>query len=280
MPKALESQRFYVYGHFTQDTNELFYVGKGVGQRKDRRNKRNNFWQNIYKKHGLRVEILLDNLNEDEAFYQEYLAVKEYKPRANLVDGGAGFTAQQARAMWENPEYRIKHGQIMIERHKDLAYREKMSVAQSESWKNEESRAVRCENISKALTGRTLAPEHKIKVLKALEEGRKTRYSPEANAKRSAAQKGKKTGPRDPEAVEKTASQLRGRTYTVKSNLARALGHGSKAFEVLDENKNLVGVWINKEECARDLGLCGSNVNRCLNKQRKSHKGYTFNYKD
>jgi hypothetical protein len=49
---------------------------------------------------------------------------------------------------------------------------------------------------------------------------------------------------------------------------------------VFNKQQELIGEWINKEECARELGLCGGHINKCLNKIRKQHKGYTFKYKE
>jgi hypothetical protein len=83
---------FYVYGHYTLDTNELFYIGKGRGNRfiHNQKGKRSAYWFKITKKHGFRAEILIDNLSESDALIQEILGIKEFKPRANFTSGGIG----------------------------------------------------------------------------------------------------------------------------------------------------------------------------------------------
>ena len=81
---------FYVYGHYTKDTNELFYIGKGRKNRYLDTSGRNNYWHKIVKKHDFEAKILIGSLDEATAFIQEILAIKEFSPRANFTKGGAG----------------------------------------------------------------------------------------------------------------------------------------------------------------------------------------------
>ena len=87
---------FYVYAHYTLDTNELFYIGKGTGNRAFIKSKgkkgRNDYWHKIVKKHDYKVEILIDNLEEPDAFIQEILAIKEFLPKSNFSKGGEGIS--------------------------------------------------------------------------------------------------------------------------------------------------------------------------------------------
>ena len=76
---------FYVYAHYTIDTDELFYIGKGKGRRHLQKAGRNIVWKNIVNKHGFKSEILLKNIDESDAFIQEILAIREFDPRANLT---------------------------------------------------------------------------------------------------------------------------------------------------------------------------------------------------
>ena len=81
---------FYIYGHYTVDTKELFYIGKGRGRRHLRKTGRNIVWQRIVKKHEYLSKILINNLEESDAFIQEILGIKEFSPKANLTKGGEG----------------------------------------------------------------------------------------------------------------------------------------------------------------------------------------------
>lgn len=98
--------RYYIYGHYTEDTNILFYVGKGkilnctttkVISRYARAyhfNNRNNYWNNVYNKHGTIVKILYEFVEEQECFDKEVELIKLHGRRinsgtlCNMSDGG------------------------------------------------------------------------------------------------------------------------------------------------------------------------------------------------
>jgi hypothetical protein len=81
---------YYVYGHYTKDTDSLFYIGKGSRNRAWYFKGRNNLWNKIVTKHGIVVKILVAELTPENAAIQEILAIKELKPRANFTKGGDG----------------------------------------------------------------------------------------------------------------------------------------------------------------------------------------------
>lgn len=60
-----EPRGYYVYVHRKMTNGEIFYVGKGKGDRGWRRSGRNLLWNHKARKHGVNVEIVLDNLTED-----------------------------------------------------------------------------------------------------------------------------------------------------------------------------------------------------------------------
>lgn len=84
---------FYVYLHRRNDTNEVFYVGKGSGRR-SHSTKRNILWKRIAKKAGYTVEIISKNLSESLAYQIEETLITLYKTRdlakANISLGGFG----------------------------------------------------------------------------------------------------------------------------------------------------------------------------------------------
>lgn len=88
---------FYVYEHYTQDTNQVFYVGYGRNGRAYDFVRRNSFWKNVYLKHGTVVKIIKDNLTLEEAIKLECELIKTYGRKdlnsgtlVNLTDGGEG----------------------------------------------------------------------------------------------------------------------------------------------------------------------------------------------
>lgn len=93
---------YYVYAHIRLDNNEIFYVGKGCGNRKNWKWGRNKHWNNVVQKYGYRVEVLFDNLNEAEAFEKEKEVIKTLKDQQKEIvnytnggDGVSGYTHSQ-----------------------------------------------------------------------------------------------------------------------------------------------------------------------------------------
>lgn len=85
---------YYIYIHYTKDTNEPFYVGKGKNYRISTKSRRSDFWKNIVNKHGYYYEILEDKLTEKESFELEKFYITYLKflgfNLCNLTDGGEG----------------------------------------------------------------------------------------------------------------------------------------------------------------------------------------------
>jgi hypothetical protein len=92
----------YVYRHLKFDTNEVFYIGIGSDndgkyKRAYDKSSRNNMWYNIINKHGVKVEIIKDNLTWDEACKEEIFLIEKYGRidketgfLCNMTDGGDG----------------------------------------------------------------------------------------------------------------------------------------------------------------------------------------------
>lgn len=84
----------YVYCHMRNDTNEVFYIGKGTGNRAYNSSSRNVYWKNIVKKaNGFTVQIIAKYLSHKEAFKFEALLISKLLPKiklANLNAGGEG----------------------------------------------------------------------------------------------------------------------------------------------------------------------------------------------
>jgi group I intron endonuclease len=89
-----------VYEHLRNDTNEVFYVGMSVGEKRafDKcKSKRNPHWHNIVKKAGYTVNIVYKDIEHDEAKQIEILLIEKYGRKdlglgnlVNMTDGGDG----------------------------------------------------------------------------------------------------------------------------------------------------------------------------------------------
>ncbi|HLO11560.1 MAG TPA: hypothetical protein VK190_04825 [Pseudoneobacillus sp.] len=85
--------KFYVYEWFIVDTLEVFYVGKGKGNRMFCKH-RNKYFNNIINKYSCDVRFYKRDLTEQEAFDLEKSRIIELKvigqAKANLAPGGIG----------------------------------------------------------------------------------------------------------------------------------------------------------------------------------------------
>jgi hypothetical protein len=83
---------FYVYVHRRATDNKIFYIGKGKGDRAWSKNKRNQFWIKTLNKHGLKVEIICNFYDENDAFKLEVELIQWYgiKNLTNCTYGGEG----------------------------------------------------------------------------------------------------------------------------------------------------------------------------------------------
>ena len=80
---------YYIYAHTRNDTNQIFYIGKGQGNRAWTK-RRSIYWHNITQKVGYSVEILATFISEQEAFQQEINCIKWLDNLCNLTLGGEG----------------------------------------------------------------------------------------------------------------------------------------------------------------------------------------------
>lgn len=145
---------YYVYEWYIVETDEVFYVGKGKGDRAGKI-KRNKFFKDMYNSHNCDFRIKIDNLSEEDAFKYEIKLIKyyrEYYPEyrlTNQTDGGEGTSG------WKpSDEWKTNQSKIQKERWKDEEFRNKMidirndkdSTYQSDDFRNKMSKLVKGEN--------------------------------------------------------------------------------------------------------------------------------------
>ena len=71
-------KRYYVYAHY-KPNGELFYIGKGTGDRNESVIARNKEWLNEAK-NGFTTVIIADNLNNKQAFLIEQSVIRAMNP--------------------------------------------------------------------------------------------------------------------------------------------------------------------------------------------------------
>ena len=101
----------YVYAHLKPD-GTIFYVGKGTHlNRAKQKTGRNKHWQNVVNKYGFSAIILVDNLTEEQAFFEEIELIKHFKKfgfLTNKTNGGDGVSGA-IMPKWQKE--RVKKGE-------------------------------------------------------------------------------------------------------------------------------------------------------------------------
>ena len=123
-----ETRKYYIYVWRIKETQEVFYVGKGCGDRYKQVSRRNKFFLDMYNSHECECEILQGALTEQEAFKYEIILIKYYREYTNnrltnVCDGGEGSSgfkhteeSKQKLSLanklkWQDPTFREKEMQ-------------------------------------------------------------------------------------------------------------------------------------------------------------------------
>lgn len=202
----------YVYCHLKADSGEPFYVGMGKTKTRPWNMRNRSQWhKNIVAKNGVRVEMIIEDIDWDAAWWWEVRWIKVLRDAGyvlvNHTDGGDGL---------KNPslETRKKIGathvgnKYMVGRKLSEETKAKISKAHKGKSPNWEiiNRLAETNKNNKYMVGKKLSDETKAKMSLA-HKGNKynlgRKASHEAKEKMSMARRGKKNSP---EAIEKTAS--------------------------------------------------------------------------
>lgn len=112
--------KYYTYIHYRCDTNQPFYIGKGVGNRAYSVRDRNTYWKNIVNKCGYKVEILSRFGTDKEACLHEIFLIQLFKELGfklcNIAPGGNGGAVNTGRKYTE--EHKRKIGLANRKNHK------------------------------------------------------------------------------------------------------------------------------------------------------------------
>lgn len=188
---------FYTYFHTRNDTNAVFYVGKGKGARAQDKACRNPHWNRIVAKCGHTVHIAARWPTEAEAFEHEKFLIACFRdmdvPLCNMTDGGEGMTPtaevrlkmrKSSALRWSDPEIRKAHGEKTLGRKMPQEEKDRRRISSTGRLHTEASKA----KMSAIQSGREISQEHREKLRQANLGKTQTAAS---NAKRSLSLKGR-----------------------------------------------------------------------------------------
>ena len=260
----------YLYRHIRLDTNTPFYVGIGSDDKYTRANEltgRTKWWNNIFSKSNIDVQIMLDDLSWEQACEKEKEFISLYGRKdlqngnlVNLTNGGEGC-----------------FGRVVSEE-------TKLKISNSNKGKKIPKEIV--EKIRLKLIGRKHSELTKLK-MSLSQTGKKHIYSKEALERISINRKGivywhaveqaRKANIGKKHTQETIAKRINNRTKTNHTtdsiqkmrDIAVKLG---RTKYVICLNNGIVYDSISKAE----RELCVKNIQKVLNGQIKHTKGYVF----
>lgn len=111
---------FYIYEHIRPDTNAVFYVGKGKGNRILDKNNRNKHWKHIVSKVGsFEAKKVIENSDEELILLVEQERIDQLKrigiKLCNLTDGGEG-TSGRVLSEESKAKIGVRHSQESYDR--------------------------------------------------------------------------------------------------------------------------------------------------------------------
>lgn len=271
--------QFYVYAHRRATDGQIFYIGKGCGERAWSKRNRNTYWRNTVKKYGLAVEILTKGLSEEAAFDLERKMIAEIgrEKLCNLTDGGDGTSGHVHSA-----EVREKIREITKARLSRPETKARMSEAQTGRKHSSET----LEKIRAAHLGKLRSAES---VAKSAAAKRGKPHSEESKARMSAAHKGRKhsaeaiqkmrdkANARRPETIQKQVASNTGkkRSEEAKRNMAKAqpgkpitCSNGMRFEKTIDAVR-----WVRENGCPK---ASVSALTRACQKLGKLAYGFTW----
>lgn len=240
--------KFYIYAHYRNDTGEVFYIGKGEGNRHKSKQGRNPYWHNIVKAHGYTIEIIEHYESEGEAFQAELDLIAELGRKdlgkgllVNMSDGGEGpsgavRTPEQRQRYSESTWMRTEAGKASMRGDLNPAKRDDVRAILSERNAHRDP-AVREKG---AATFRAMGDAHPSKREKHRTMMRENNpvKDPEVRAKISKA----KTGKPSPRAGMKVGPMSEEQKIKIKEAIRRAWEAKKASSEKLFSDEGLANI--------------------------------------
>lgn len=108
-----EENKYYVYEWYIEETQEVFYVGKGANRRYKECKRRNKMFLDFYNSHICNVRLVYERLTEEEAFKKEQELILFYRENTNFrltnqTNGGEGSSSWSKLLTEEERKRRIQ----------------------------------------------------------------------------------------------------------------------------------------------------------------------------
>lgn len=256
-------QKYYVYIWFLEDTGEVFYVGKGSGNRVTSLKDRNRHFLNIRRKCKCDYRIVRYFDDEEEAYRYELELGKEYKDKGQAwCCYVLGKTDKYLSAELKKRISGTLKGNIPWNKGKRLSESHKQKLSQIKKGKkqNEETKRRR----SMSLLGHTVSEETRKKMSESMRGAKNHMY-------------GKKQGE---ETIRKRSLKLKGHRVSEETRKKIGISNGRKVNMLDPATGKILKTYNSASEAARENGLDNSKISGVCNGRRKTTGGFGWEYSD
>lgn len=254
-------RKYYIYEWFIKETDEVFYVGKGSGQRYKARKRENEYFMKMLNSHDCDVRKVNVNLLEDEAFKEEIKLISHYRNNTNfrltnIADGGnQPPTYYGENSFSKLPEVKAKISKSNKEKWSDEKYRDKMSDAFEKFYNSEVGKKIASKRTKKNWENE----EFRRKVIDNMTS---TMRSDEFKQRHSKTMK-------EAYSSEEVREKVRG-----------ANNGASRKIKQYDLEGNLIAEFETLTKAYEMTGLHYKNISKALNSHRKTAYGYVWKFAD
>lgn len=257
----LINKKYYVYEWFKKETGEIFYVGKGCGNRVTSNKNRNEYFKNIRKKYDCDYRIVYDNLSEEESYNLEL----EYGTK--LKEQGL---AKACYVLGKTNKF------ISSETKRKIA---KTLTGKPSSNKGRKTSREQKEKLRLSHLGKKQAPETIEKRRISMLGSKRT---DETKRKLSQSKIGKKNPmfnkKQSEETVEKRREKLINHEVSIETRNKIGIKNGKPVNQINPKTGEIINTYCSCCEAARQLNLNFSKISRvCLGK-RKTTGGFSWKY--
>lgn len=247
--------RYYVYEWYIVETGEVFYVGKGCGNRYRTRKRENMFFMRMLNTHECDSRIVMDNLTEEEAYSKEIELIHHYRINtnyrlSNIADGG---NAPPVRTGERTAEQRAKHSKALKKYYENADNRKKQSAKLKEFYSSEKGKKTASERSKKNMQNEKT--KEKISV------SNRTRWTDELRKKHSQKMKKAYSNPQ------------------ARANVTGANNGNSKAVLQIKDGE-VIARYETLVEAERQTGIRFKNISKVLCGGNKTAGGYVWKYAD
>lgn len=257
-----KAKEFYVYEWYIKATGEVFYVGKGSGNRVVSMKDRNTYFKNIRKKHECAYRIVRYFEREEDAYNfelelgLEYLSIGEAK--ACYVLGKTNkFISKHTRHKIANTlKGRPAHNKG---KSPSIEARAKMRQAKLGKKQSEETRRKR----AKALSGRSRDEDTKHK----LSISKQGYLNPMFGVTPSK------------ETIRKRVEKLKGHVVSAETRRKISISNGKQVEQINATTGQVINIFNSATEAGKTVGASHGSISKACRGEKKTIKGFKWRYK-